>query len=69
MDFLLHSDFDMHNDKKITAHFEYKKVKENPEQNKVHAADLLQPISSESSLFIPSKNIRKPVGFRFFSFL
>ena len=40
MGFLLHLDFNIHNDKKIIAHYQYKKAKKDPEQNKIHTADI-----------------------------
>ena len=40
MDFSLHFDFDIHNDKKITTHEQNKLAKKDPEQSKVHPAEI-----------------------------
>ena len=61
-----HFDFNIRYDRKITAHYQYKKAKKDLEQNKVHTADILQPISSQCSLFVPRENIRKHISFLMF---
>ena len=55
MGLLPHFDFNISFDKKIPI----QKAKKDSEQNKVHTADILQPISSQCSLFVPPENIRK----------
>ena len=40
MDLLMHFDFDIRNDRKINAHYQFKKAREDAEQNNVHTTDI-----------------------------